>query len=76
MNQVATQSNAKPEDQQESAIKRNLINGFYATGIHTFNANKVLDKIPGTSNDPRPTVDDTLSQLLRENRSDKASKEA
>ncbi|KAF2892526.1 hypothetical protein ILUMI_13648 [Ignelater luminosus] len=63
---VATQSNAKPGDQQEPAIKGNLTNRFYATGIHPLNVNKVLDRIPGTSNDPRPTVDDTLLQLLRE----------
>ncbi|KAF2896301.1 hypothetical protein ILUMI_09864 [Ignelater luminosus] len=31
-----------------------------ATGIHPFNANKVIDKIPETVNDPRPTVNGTF----------------
>jgi hypothetical protein len=70
MDQVIAQTNDKPGDHHESAVKRNLINGFYATGIHPFNPNKVLNKIPGTSHlhDPRPIVDDALTELLRENR--------
>lgn len=71
MDQAPPQTSIKPGDQEESAIKRNLINGFYASGIHPFNPRKVLDKIPGTSendNNPGPIVENALSELLRANR--------
>lgn len=68
MDKVKAQSSTKPGDQEESAINRNMINGFYATGIHPLNRHKVMEKIPDAAQDPVREVNDSLTDLLRENR--------
>ncbi|XP_030754175.1 jerky protein homolog-like [Sitophilus oryzae] len=67
MDSVSTQTKHKSGDGEVSAIKRNLINGFEATGIYPFNAQKVLIKIPG-DNDPAQEVNEVLTQFLKEKR--------
>lgn len=66
MNQVTPKTSTKPGDSQGSKIKRNLKNGFYATGIYPFNPSKAMDKIP-EQDDPQLVVNDALLELLRKN---------
>lgn len=67
MDAVNAQSKDKPGD-QEAGVKRNLINGFYATGTFPLNRWKVLDKIPDLNYNPDQEINDTLGELLREKR--------
>ncbi|XP_047021712.1 uncharacterized protein LOC124640048 [Helicoverpa zea] len=55
---------------EKSAVKRNLISSFKATGIHPFDRERVLRKIPDSA--PSPEIDtvvrDSLTEFLREQR--------
>lgn len=53
-----------------SAVKRNLISSFKATGIVPFDRNRVLDKLPPESPSPEieTIVRDSLTDFLREQR--------
>ncbi|KAJ8966825.1 hypothetical protein NQ314_003287 [Rhamnusium bicolor] len=53
---------------QETGVKRNIINGFDATGICSINPDKVLNKIPNFSYNPEQEINDSLSELLRKKR--------
>lgn len=66
MDQLVVQSNVKLGGRQESVMNRNLINGFYATGLHRFNFGKVLNKIPFGTQNAGPIIQDTF--MLSENR--------
>uniref|UniRef100_A0A6P7F1U5 Uncharacterized protein LOC114324280 n=1 Tax=Diabrotica virgifera virgifera TaxID=50390 RepID=A0A6P7F1U5_DIAVI len=44
-------SEPRPGDKEESAVRRNLINSFAATGIYPLNKCEVLNKLPSNEND-------------------------
>lgn len=73
MDKVQTPSDANEEF--TSAIKRNLISGFNATGIYPLNRAKVLNKIPASQNEAEVTaaVRDSLTDFLKEQRFGKDS---
>ena len=58
------------ENDEGSAVRRNLVSGFEATGISPVNPDKVLRKLP-TTEDPEDVgtvINDSLTEFLRENR--------
>ncbi|KAJ8930609.1 hypothetical protein NQ314_016579 [Rhamnusium bicolor] len=56
---VQAQRKDKP-GAQETGVKRNIINGFDATGICPINPDKVLNKIPNFSHNPEQEINDSL----------------
>ncbi|KAI8432605.1 hypothetical protein MSG28_013591, partial [Choristoneura fumiferana] len=66
---------AKPKPNSiTSGIKRNMMSAFYATGIHPFNKNKVLDRLPRESLDENE-VESTLTNFLKDSRYGNSSNE-
>lgn len=57
-----------PNNEEKSGITRVILKGFEATGIHPFNPQKVLDKLPYDTDNIQETVNDTLVAYLSEKR--------
>lgn len=58
----------KSDTEERGAIKRNLISGFEATGVHPHNPKRVLVKLPGyhdPADDPAETINSTLVDFLK-----------
>ncbi|KAG5895026.1 hypothetical protein JTB14_014765 [Gonioctena quinquepunctata] len=67
MDQVTTKPNS-PYLNIRSGIKRNMMSGFCATGVHPFNKNKVLDRLPREHKISEQEVESTLTTFLKESR--------
>ncbi|KAJ2947755.1 hypothetical protein O0L34_g9534 [Tuta absoluta] len=68
----------KETEQETSAVKRNLISSFKATGIFPFDREQVLKRLPqeGPVPDVENVVRDQLTEFLKEQRLGKASEPA
>lgn len=63
-----TPSSTVPTVETGSAIKRNLMNGFKATGILPFNPDQVFKRLPPDDSNVVETSESVLTQLLKEQR--------
>lgn len=46
----------------------NIISAFKSTGIHPFNPDKVINKLPDSTPQSEYSIDNALLQFLKENR--------
>lgn len=67
MDQVPAKPNS-PYSNIMSGIKRNMMSAFCATGIHPFNKNKVLDRLPKEVEISEQQVESTLTAFLKDSR--------